>query len=220
MLLIVFTVTAICLLGAKVRIRIRSSESSQSVKDDLYPYGTSVTHYFWLSLLSAGPQYIDENFPLIDKFKSCSVKRVQPEQDGYAVDPFGSREVGEIAKGEDESGDDDMARDGDEGEEDTGDEDGDEEDGDEEDGDEGEDGEEESDEEEHRKMEKVDQSDQHRELHRLGGVSGIHSQLVAGSNRIPFSPTVGVVALCGVGVLAFIMKSFVMRSRKLSQKKS
>ncbi|KAL7566453.1 hypothetical protein ACA910_000931 [Epithemia clementina (nom. ined.)] len=156
-----------------------------------------------------GPQYINDNFPLIDKFKSCSVKRFRPGQAGYAVDQYHDREPKTDAE-ENKSHLEQNAHEAlDEEEEEEEEEEGDDED-DEEQEQIGEEGGVERD------MAESDRSP-HRELHRLGGLKSGNVELLPG-NGIPLSPQLGLAALGGIAVLVYIVKSFVSPSRKLNQK--
>ena len=146
---------------------------------------------------SDGPQYISDNFPLIDKFESCSVKRVQAGDADYNEDEAESEEEAEI---------DEMGRDMGEGEDEE------EEEG-EEDDDEFPEKRENADE---RVMENAAEmgtnSADHRELNRMAkGVRGVSGQI---------SPTVGLITVAGLAVVAYILKSVFQSSRKVSQKKN
>ena len=131
---------------------------------------------------SSGPEYINENFPLIDKFKTCSVKRLTFGQAGYAKDPTerNKRDLG----GDDEIHDEleEEAYDNDDKLEP------------------------EEDEQQERIMEK-EKINNHRELNRLGGSSGL-----------PLSPKLGLVTVGGLAIVVCVLKSFIQPSRKLNRK--
>ncbi|KAL7576617.1 hypothetical protein ACA910_005555 [Epithemia clementina (nom. ined.)] len=157
-----------------------------------------------------GPRYIEEHFPLLDKFKSCSVEIFRHGQAGYAVDRFAEREAPINTEEkedelEEESGD--IGRKSEEARMDDDDDD---------------------DELLSNKANKKEEERnagemsnlRHRLQHRLV-LKGLHHAIETGNKAYPLSPGAGLALLGAIALLVCILRSFVQPSpRKLSQKKN
>jgi len=150
----------------------------------------------------SGPQYINNNFPLIDKMKSCTVQRIQAGSEGYvkdqAVREATARSEGSGDDEEEEQEDDEWKDDFEEEEDDEVEQDGDE------------------------PPQDIAEEQRHRELDAAIGLKGSlghhHRHVKIGRHEIPLSPLTGAVAFGSVALVTYGLVKALRPQRKLAPK--